>query len=265
MMIYTVIAASVPLVFYAGLLLNRHASESLNIYFFQRALARIQDQPTVSNRFTVLYHLLMELLPGILLTIVIWVGSIIMKKRPIGPPSNGRTALFFMLAGAAGSLPLMLTLVQKRFYFVHSLPLFAIGLALLIAPDLRGMLRTVAANGRARMIVSVVAIILLASAVSMSVASLGKAKRDQVKLHDIYQIGKIVPQGSLINVDVSMWQDWSLQCYLIRYLNVSVDCSEQKRVFSLHEKNITKELGPDYIKVDIPLKEFNLYRMIVPQ
>lgn len=262
--LYTSALIAVPVSLYAGLLLYKPAYQSLKLYLTKRVLVRITSNPTVDNRFFTLWALFMELLPVILLILLMGVVFyLIFKKKPKLLSADGK-AFFYLAAGAAGSLPLMLTMVQKRFYFTHALPFFAIGFAYLIAPVISKLIGKINTPGIAYRITIIIACLLLASVLVFSATRIGKTKRDGKLLGDVYAVGKMSGPGSVIKIDSSMCDEWALQCYLIRYFNISVDVSETKRAYLLLKKTAKIDIGKDYTKVGIPLNIYDLYKVNTP-
>ena len=96
-------------------------------------LKRKSDDPTENSHFYILTGLFTEQLPPLILTAL---ALLIYKTKKASNQINKGYFILFLLLGFAGSLPLMLTLVQRNFYFIPALPLFAIAWALLIADGL---------------------------------------------------------------------------------------------------------------------------------
>jgi len=262
MCIYTFILIIVPVIIYSLLLINNEAYESLSFYVTERLLGRIASKPTVDNRFYIVYSLFMELLPVIIITfIMLFVYKFKSIKQKI-ENSDKRKILLLIFIGLSGSLPLMLTLVQRRFYFAHSLPFFAVGFSLIIAPGLNNLINRIKTERTSFKSFKIITVIIFVSIMAFSVLQIGKTGRNQDQLYDIYLIGKIIPHNSTINIDNSLWNDWSLQCYLIRNFNISVDPSKNHHNFYLKQK--TKDNIPieKYQKVQLSTKHYNLYRLI---
>ena len=59
-----------------------------------------------------------------------------------------------------------------------------------------------------------------------------------------------------------MWNNWSLQCYLIRHFNISVDDRATNHTFYLIDKTIDNKLKEKYERVEITTKQYNLYKLI---
>lgn len=247
----------VPVIAYAILFNLPESRESLSFYLFGRVLNRINQDPTVGNRFFILYRLLMELLPQIIITAAIVIvarmrkdKAVIINQRP--------TALFFILIGLSASVPLMLTLVQKGFYFVPSLPYFAIGLSVLIAPAIVSFQEKINTNTPKFKIFLIIAFLLLVSVTVFSIMQKGKTSRDRDMLSDVYSIGKVVPRLAEITVPTVIMDEYVLGCYFIRYFNISLR-PEEERDFYLRRKTMSQDSIPGYRKVDMETRIYDLY------
>ncbi|HZF99697.1 MAG TPA: glycosyltransferase family 39 protein, partial [Chitinophagales bacterium] len=130
----TALAVATVASIYGVLLAFPDSRQSLQYHFVDRALHRINQDPTVDYRLYIIVRLVQELAVPIALSIVCYLVSYRKRSTAVTPPA--RLTIFFLLLGFAGSAPLLLTMVQKGFYFVPSLPFFAIGFAVWIAPVL---------------------------------------------------------------------------------------------------------------------------------
>lgn len=127
----TLIIAVVPaMIYFLIIKLSADANESLSYYVKERLLNRIKNSPSTDSRFFILGGLIQELIPILLFSFMTWYIS----KKKMGENlfdfSSVKWALFFVALGLSGSLPLMLTLVQNKFYFFPALPFIAIGASL---------------------------------------------------------------------------------------------------------------------------------------
>jgi hypothetical protein len=76
-------------------------------------------------------------------------------------------------------------------------------------------------------------------------------------------MGPIIPEGSLVGVDIGMYNDWSLQCYLIRYYNISVDTKPtENHPFVINRQPFSNPDSTYFIKEDLPLKMFSLFKKV---
>ena len=260
MLKYTSITFAVPLIIYAFLMLWPEARESLSFYVNERLIGRVATTPTVDNRFDTLIRLFMELLPVIILVFLL-VGMLALKRIPLKINSAIRKqAVFLFLLGLSGSLPIMLTMVQKAFYFTPSLPFFALSFALLIAPPLHQFLAKLTSRKSFYYPALVISILLLAGVLIFSGMQIGKTSRNADLLHDVYTVGKIVPPNSIINIDASMWNEWDLQCYFIRYFYISVDPTTPGHEFIILNKTLHMDSIKGYRMMDVGLRKYQLFR-----
>jgi hypothetical protein len=247
----------VPLLAFGILFTIDESRESLSIYLFKRALHRISEVPTVDNRFYILGRLVMELLPQIIFVVlVVFISQLRKKKTQIS--AQIRESLFFITVGLSASVPLMLTMVQKGFYFVPALPFFAIGLSMLIAPVVAEITGRIEVNSVKYKVILIAGLFLFIGALSYTFMQKGEVRRDKEMLHDVYVIGDVVPARSIVTLAGRMSNEWELQCYLIRYFNISLDTEPQKYCIR-KGTNLTDSIS-GYKKVNISTIQYDLYQ-----
>ncbi len=253
MMTDTFLLIAAPFIIYLILFQIPESSESLSIYLFQRVLKRINDVPTVDSRFYILYRLFLELIVPVAISVIVMLALRIrftqMKTKPL--------SLFFIFLGFAGSMPLLLTKVQKGFYFVPSLPFFAIGFALLIAPRLQHAIDQ--SSIRFRKYFKYFSILLFISGLTLTMDGIGKTGRDKDLLSDIRLMGNDIPPGEIIQIARNDWNEWSLQCYLIRYNSISVDTLSNYNYFIIKKEHDDAD-HTGYKKIIPEMKVYNLYK-----
>lgn len=255
--VQTSVIVLVPALVYAILLLFPDSRESLSIYFVKRALHRINEVPTVDSRFYILGRLFMELIPQLILVVAfLIIGRI--RKIHLNLTDHQRDIIFFLSVGLSASLPLMLTLVQKGFYFVPALPYFAIGLAMVIVPVISGLTDRIVSGGKLHRNLMIVCSLLFIGVVTFSMAQIGKTGRNKELLHDVYLIGKVVPKHSKVTIPIELWNAWDLQCYLIRFYNISLETVKENRYF-IWNTPLSSDSASRYRQVDIPTQQYHLY------
>ena len=256
--IQTAVIIIVPVVAYLILFNIQESRESLSFYLFKRVFNRISQDPTVGNRFFILYRLLMELLPQIILSLII-IFTAGIRKQKAAISQNIALSTFFISVGLAASVPLMLTMVQKGFYFVPALPFFAIGLSILTAPAIAEYQGKINTDSRKFKIFLAISFLLIICALGYSFMQKGKISRDRDMLADVYTIGKIVPKYSEVTIPTEIFSEYVLGCYFMRYFNISFK-PEEKEQFYLIRKTMSIDSLPEYKKVDIETKIYDLYR-----
>ncbi len=250
------ILAIVPILIYAILFCFDGAKESLTNYFIKRVLHRIGEDPTVESHFYILGRIFVELLPPIGIIVILF---LVFRKKITLQKERTMLALFFILIGFAGVIPLALTMVQKGFYFIPSLPFFAIGLALLISEQISIWSEKVL-NGGSKKGITIFSILLFCSVIIFSGSNVGKKNRDAEMLNDVHEFGKVIPEYSSVSISEHRWNDWPLQCYLMRYHNVSIDPQHPNNKFRIIDKNAVDSTVVNYNKVNLPTQLFDLYK-----
>ena len=246
-----------PVLAYVVLFLIPESRESLSIYLFSRALHRINEVPTVTHRFYILIRLASELIPPVILTVLF---------LTIGSKSNQqqyhfdlrRKSLLFISIGMAASLPLMLTMVQKGFYFVPALPFFAIGFSLLIAPVINSLIERLDQRRKLYRLLFLCSFLLFIATIFYSCMQIGKTRRYRELIHDVYEIGKVVPEKSIVSIPAELWNEWDLQCYLMRYFNISLEIGNNKSYYIL-DKTMQADSVRGFEKVTLSTQQYDLY------
>ncbi|MCH8318671.1 MAG: glycosyltransferase family 39 protein, partial [Bacteroidetes bacterium] len=227
---YSLILIGVPAIIYSLLLLNEEIFRSLSTYLIQRVFNSILNVVEHDNRFFILKELFMDLLPLIILSGIFLVFINPAHKYMCGIDftkikANSNNIILFFLIAVSGSFPLMVTLEQSGIYLITSLPFYAIGFSMLIAPGLAELLKSINVEKSAFKTFRTISIILLIAVIAFSALQIGKTKRDHDMLHDVYIMGEVIQKGSTISIPGKMWNQWSLHCYLIRHFNISLYAS----------------------------------------
>ena len=258
-LLLTLLLFSVPALIYTILFLIPVSRESLLIYVFERLLVRVDSMPTSSYRLEIFWRLFTEMIPVLLVIgIVLAVGYF--KKAKLEINENIKKASFYFLIGLSGSAPLALTMVQKGWYLVPSFPYFAIAATMLISPYIAKSMVSIDTSGRKFKVFFLVTIILFMSVIVVSATQWGKISREKETLSDVYKIGEVVPRFSTITVPENQYDEYNfiLQGFLVRHFNISIDPTKKYKYF-LNEKGSTAVIPPEYMKVDIALKKYELY------
>jgi 4-amino-4-deoxy-L-arabinose transferase-like glycosyltransferase len=259
----TAILFAVPSVIYTILFLMPESSESLSNYVFKRLLMRVDAMPTADYRLEILWRLVKELIPVLIMISVVSAVALFKKiKQPFS--ENGSFILFFLLVGFSGSAPLTLTMVQKGWYLVPAFPYFAIGFALTISPIVADWIGKIDPKTKGSRIFTSITILLMAGVIILTASQFGKVSREKDIVADVYEIGKVVPGHSAISVPPEMYDEYNfiLEGFLVRYFNISLDPCEQQTYF-LVEKPASTDIPDNYEKVSLNLVKYELYRQTV--
>lgn len=258
-------------------LIQPEALNNISRYINCQLLPSLQNKRYVSSsHFYILIRLFLEFLPSLLTTFVV---ILIFRKRIKNTNSiKINHAAFFILIGICASIPLMVTLKQHGHYIVPSIPFFVIGLSIIMVPFIKGIFEKVKARTEIKL--RVFSIILFFSSLLFSFSFIGKAggadgiiaglmgkhSQSKEKLHDVYIISSIVPEGTIISVPKTFSRDIELLAYLGRIGYISIDCNSKQEFFLTDNKQFEKDLPSDEYR-EIPnlkLIKYSIFKKINP-
>ena len=257
--IISLIIFATVLISYSLIILNENAYKSLTFWFQERLLNRIDSEPTVQNRFFILISLINQLIiPGILVFILLLIFKLKSIRNKINT-KNKKYIIFFILIGLSGSLPLILTPVQRVFYLMPAFPFFAIGFSLIIVKGLNEYILSIKKRISLFNFIKILSIFFLIISLSFSFMKIGKISRDKDILKDVSTFGKIIPKNSIISINESLFEQWNLQFYLLRKYNICCDASNKQHTYFLTSKSTDSTAQSNYKKIILNTIHFDLY------
>lgn len=255
MVVETLLLVLVPVLIYTALVgLVPDAKENLSRYVFERLLVRVSENPTVNTRFMPIVWILVQLAPAIGLWLICWLSTgRVNLRRNLG--ADKKWFWFFLLTGLAGSLPIMLTMVQRHFYLTPSFQFFGITSALFILPWLQQLF----SKAGPKFLSSLKGLVLLLTIVVAyaSYNAVGKYGRDEEKLHDTYLMLEEIPFGSTISIDRSISEEWSTKIYMARHGRITWAHSLEHEYY-MHAKGTEQPEG--YVPMELGLIRFELMK-----
>ena len=254
---YTVILIAIPVLIYALMLMNNEAFEALSFYVNKRLLGRIETAPTVVSRFHTVFGLISHLLPVLIISAILF--FVFVRKSIKSIFKYKKESILFILIGLSGSLPLMLTMVQKDFYFSHTIPYFAIGFAAILLPGLSVLFDRIKLDRKGIKVFKIVSVTLLVISLGLSIYSVGGASRNGDELNDCYLIGGVVPENTIVEIDNSISLQYGFRFYLVRYFNISSAANKEYDYFIV-EKSRDKKARDKYDLITLDTKKYNLYK-----
>ena len=100
---------------------------------------------------------------------------------------------------------------------------------------------------------------MFSAIITFTLLQIGKTSRNRELIHDVYLIGSVVPRQSTISVPEKIWNNWDLQCYLIRYFNISLE-TDYKNQFCIIERTAQIDTPKEFKKIEINTLQYDLYR-----
>ena len=257
MLTYTAITFISLGICFGTLFLFEESRVSMVFYLKERLLSRIENAPTVDNRFYILYDFLQNLIiPAILTVFALWRTRVQKLKT-----HNLRTALFLFSLGLSGILPIMLTKVQRGFYISPAYPFIALALAIIMLPALESMRGRVSEKREA--LFKGIGIVLFVGVIAVTITLAGKPKRDKALLEDVYKIGETIGAGHILTCSIPFkMEDWASISYFMRYYQIEFDAqiidypANRERRYALFRKE--EEIPKGLVPMNI---ELNLYRL----
>ena len=235
---------------------------SLQKYINGQVINSVRNVITVSSRFDILERLFDELLPaaGLCILLLIWarirkLPSVILKK-------NSMLTLVFVSLGLTGVLPIMISMKQSGFYIVATYPFFAIGAGIFVYPVIEFLLTKLNFESKGFQVFRLIGCGLFLTGIILSVYSSGQFSRDKVKIKDTYSILTQIPQGTIININPHMYDDWSLHGYFGRFKNVSLDpdLKNNRDYLLIRNEDYSDTLNSNYKIVKINTIYYQLFK-----
>lgn len=255
--LYSLILVAVTVIIYLIILINDNAYLSLTTYLNERVLNSINSVSNVNSRLYLLFRLFTEMIPVLILCLIILlIGKYKSIKTKIS--SNKKMIFFFLLIGFSASLPLLITLEQRGFYLVTSLPFFAIAFAIIIAPTLVKLINQMNEISSFTKTANIITVLILVFVLTFSTLQIGKYSRDKQILQDIYLIGTKIPTGETISTEPDIWHKYNVHSYFMRHFKISLTTGFNTEYF-ITNKNY-KIHSDDYKKIVLETEMFDLYK-----
>ncbi|MCB0633144.1 MAG: glycosyltransferase family 39 protein [Saprospiraceae bacterium] len=253
---------------YAVLLSFDTAYDSLSKYFDSQVVASIRGERTTyhyrENRLYIVGRLLQILSPALVLTaLLLLIGRKQIHRQFFG--EKGRWALVLLLIGFSASLPLAISPRQAFYYLLPACPYFPLAMGICIAPIVQKWTELLNLERSKANFVTILIGSLLIGSIAFSFSRLGKVTgRDRAVLHDVQEIGAVVPAGYVIG---SRAYTASLVGYLYRLYHISIDTTSDKLdqyQFLILEKKDTLS-PPTHLgrRLPLPTMELELYQRTV--
>lgn len=211
-------------------------ADNLAGYFDTQLIPALQGRREITTQSH--FHLLKRLLSELSLPIALVIAVAIFKSRRTTSFRTVATGRWlFLLIALSASLPLLISLKQRSFYLVPSMPYFVLAASLYAVPRLADLrpsklfTRTVLSLGIAG----------LAAVGVVSVIIFGSYGRDEAKLGDVRRIAHFLPEGTVVSTDSHVWYDWGSHAYFARHGRIGLD------VDHLHPYRLTFKNSGDSI------------------
>jgi Dolichyl-phosphate-mannose-protein mannosyltransferase len=252
MVIYSLIIILIPIICMVLLcLIWEDAATGLTLYTHD-FLNNVHSQ-TVGSRFALLGMLAQSLVIPLTLSLIAYLLG--RKHTEIGLQIPTAFALFFLFIGAAGSLPMMISLKQADYYMLAAMPFYALALASFAVKYVDNCVNTIQNTD----IWQKVGMGIFALSLIISFSFSGKIGREKALIHDIKTLAPLFKPGMLLTIPSEMYEEWEMHAYFERYLKVGLDTNAQ-HIYFLIKKDLNTAIPSDYQLVEnVNLDLFWLY------
>ena len=233
---------------------------NLTNYFNEQLLPALKNKReiTTGNRFSIIGKLFTEIAFPILALILF---SLLQRKNNFKVDLNiYRKSLLFLSTAFSASCPLIISLKQRNFYLIPSIPFFVLAISIIIVPILKIYLEKI--NFGHLKIVRFTSFAICAIVLAFSIINFGKPSRDHAKLEDIYRISASIPKGTILAATKDLCYDWSLIAYLYRIGYLSLDCTNDHDYIlsEIHNHDTLAPQGYEYL--DLELIKYRLLKRV---
>ena len=191
--------------------LNGHLSESL------------EGKTAVSaHRYDIMTRLFYELIPMLALALIFGFIGKGKSTRHI----QWKQVYFFILVGLSASVPIMLSPKQSGYYVVPSIPYFALGIALILAPIIQQLIAKRDVHSKGWKTFQWVSITICLAAFVFVFVRPVKYARHQERIVAAETFSPHLPKGTTIGVCPSIRGDYPMHSYMYRVNYVSLDANE---------------------------------------
>jgi 4-amino-4-deoxy-L-arabinose transferase-like glycosyltransferase len=233
--------------------------QNIVLYFEQQLIPALSNKReiTTNNRFTIILNLILELSLPIALLVYFTIREWIKTRKP--DFLKDKKALIFLLIAITASIPLIISLKQRKFYLIPSIPFYVLTISILVVPFVKRFIDA-PSNSTLRWIKGA-SLLSLAMVLLFSAFQFGKFSRDKEKLTDVYAISTIIPEGTVISTTRDLWSDWSLVAYMCRIGYLSLDCDNEHDYYLLERNsNMDKHVLENYEIVNMNLTRYEMLR-----
>jgi len=230
---------------------------NLENYIMQQVMPSLSGsrEITTDSRFNIIFQLIPELvIPLILGGLLLLLSN---KQLKFSTFVYSRQFWLFLLIGLTASLPIMISMKQRKFYLLPSLPFYALAIGYLTAPFLADLKNRL--SNRVNDWIKRLAIIVLATTLLLSYIQFGEYSRNKEQMNDVLVLSDFLREGSVVGTTQENWENWSLVANLCRFGYLSLEINNDHRYFLAKKDHIPEKIPPKYDPVKLALVKYTLY------
>jgi 4-amino-4-deoxy-L-arabinose transferase-like glycosyltransferase len=242
-------------IFIMAMILFPLLKDNLLAYVYTQVIPALNNHKeiTVNYRLEILSDLLQQLyVPIILALFIFFRNRIIAKAFTI---KTNKNFFVFLILALSASIPLIISLKQRQFYLVPSIPFFALAFGFLFTVNFEKIWSKISRQWLFG--IKTISILTIIVILAFAIFNFGKFSRNKDELPDIYTTTAKIPYGTIISTTKNTWEDWQLAAYFCRINYISLDCDHDLHYYFV-EKNELKNVPEGYTIIDLHLKKYYL-------
>jgi 4-amino-4-deoxy-L-arabinose transferase-like glycosyltransferase len=211
------ILLSLPLLIYIGFYFYEPAYNSYYSYFQSRLVGTFaHKQNTTSFRGLTLRNILEELLLPIIFCVGFFINS---NNKKI---NFSKRSILFLLIGFSASVPLMVTLEQRRFYISPSIPYFILSISILFYPFFKEKIVKWKEKKWDIKIINSILIILISVLSILVFLQVFSPSRDKDLIADLKKLKQKFPPKTILSTQKDVFDVYENHAYFQRYGKLSI-------------------------------------------
>lgn len=271
--LHTAIMPTVVITCYIGLYQIPGAKLNLERYFNQQLVASLSGMKEITGgvgRFTVLIDLFLQLIVPAGVVIILLIINRRIKRSAKNEAVNIRAVILFTLIGLSASLPLMLSVKQRTFYLIPSLPYFVIAISIIAYPTYKTIAERFNTSQKALRSFAIISGIIALGLFSYLATKVGDIGRDKELITNIQSLQNKFPQGQVFGICPEMDFDYGFLAYLQRYNEMEVNPVFYTQKLLLVDKQICNSSVPEiaeqigYHEITSPVSRYAIYKRKFP-
>ena len=259
-----IVCATFAVIMCSLLLLCPDAKEFFRIYFGIQVLDGVKVQ-VIDSRFSIVVKFFersaVTLVVAVLTLFIAWRRQKRDEGERLWSKSDGRHAAALMILVGVGVLPIMVSMKQRAFYILTVYPFLSIALSLLMQDSIEKWIGK--AGEKILKICYILAFMLVAGGVTASVIQIGKPSHyDPEEIADMKIIIPHVKPHSIVGIEESMVQQWSLGALYYRWGRVNLDNAVHDTMLlrsDVAEHWLEANSEKNYKKLELPTDKYHLY------
>jgi 4-amino-4-deoxy-L-arabinose transferase-like glycosyltransferase len=236
----------------------------LNEQLFSSLAGKREHVDSSIGRFELLIFLLTELLPALVLTLLLFITGKLLKIKNSKYAIEHKTAVFFLLMGLCASLPIMVSIKQRSFYLVPSIPFYVTGLGMLIYPYISALTQKYTLSAGKMKILNAALLLATAGGVFYLLPKAEMVGRDEQTIKDVKLISTIITPRDTIATCTEMEQDYPFRAYVERYGRIEIKRKKLYRYVVVNREMCREDytdsiMKMGYAKMNILTGKYDLY------